>query len=84
MLSINATLVSRSLMNMQTNYSKTKPLPRSCDTFVVVPRNKQHPIIFGKNSDRPDDEGTYLSTKIRLIPSRRGRPQIFSFKTPLF
>ncbi|KAL4543238.1 hypothetical protein Ndes2526B_g03894 [Nannochloris sp. 'desiccata'] len=45
---------------MQTISSKIKPLPRSCDTFVVVPKNKQHPIIFGKNSDRPDDEAQYV------------------------
>ncbi|CAG9853915.1 unnamed protein product [Phyllotreta striolata] len=32
-----------------------KPL-RSCDTFVVLPPLTKHGVIFGKNSDRPQDE----------------------------
>jgi hypothetical protein len=43
--------------NQNKTMQKKSPKPRSCDTFVVVPKTKQHPIIFGKNSDRPDDEG---------------------------
>lgn len=33
------------------------PLPRSCDTFVVMPPlTKNNEVIFGKNSDRPQNE----------------------------
>ena len=34
----------------------TKPPPRSCDTFVVVPLQPEEHTIFGKNSDRPNTE----------------------------
>ncbi|XP_053624528.1 secernin-3 isoform X1 [Plodia interpunctella] len=33
------------------------PLPKSCDTFVVMPNLTKHgKVIFGKNSDRPQNE----------------------------
>lgn len=35
----------------------TMQLPRSCDTFVVLPPlTKNNAVIFGKNSDRPQNE----------------------------
>ncbi|KAF2880622.1 hypothetical protein ILUMI_25562 [Ignelater luminosus] len=30
--------------------------PQSCDTFVVLPPLTQHGVVFGKNSDRPQEE----------------------------
>lgn len=30
--------------------------PQSCDTFVVLPPLTEHGVVFGKNSDRPQDE----------------------------
>ena len=36
---------------------KITKLPQSCDTFVVLPDStKSGHIIFGKNSDRPQEE----------------------------
>ncbi|XP_018574937.1 secernin-3 [Anoplophora glabripennis] len=31
-------------------------LPKSCDTFVVLPPLTKHGVVFGKNSDRPQGE----------------------------
>lgn len=32
-------------------------LPKSCDTFVVLPPlTKNQSVVFGKNSDRPQNE----------------------------
>lgn len=37
--------------------SAKPPPPKSCDTFVVLgDRTKGGHIVFGKNSDRPQDE----------------------------
>lgn len=61
---INATWTAQIRLIMTHSLTLRKPLPRSCDTFVVMPKNKDHPIIFGKNSDRPDDEGISTIFKI--------------------
>ncbi|XP_060517095.1 secernin-3 [Cylas formicarius] len=31
-------------------------IPQSCDTFVVLPPLTKHGVVFGKNSDRPQNE----------------------------
>ena len=37
--------------------TKKGPSPQSCDTFVVMPDcTKGSFVIFGKNSDRPQEE----------------------------
>lgn len=42
---------------MTNNMLNTKILPKSCDTFVVLPPlTKNNLVIFGKNSDRPQNE----------------------------
>lgn len=48
--------------------------PRSCDTFVVLPSlTKNGDVIFGKNSDRPQNE-------VQEVVFIRGGEQEFKLK----
>lgn len=60
-------------------------LPKSCDTFVVLPPLTKHGVVFGKNSDRPQGE---IQEVVYVPPNESTEPtkvrsislNIYSFK----
>lgn len=44
-----------------------------CDTFVHIPLRAEHPVIFGKNSDREPNEAQYI---VRYPRQVRGRDTV--------